>query len=53
MFLVLDVADVDRDMALARHVTLVHQNEGVEDKPSQDKESQETDDMEEGRDYLK
>uniref|UniRef100_A0A7S4NB39 DNA replication licensing factor MCM7 n=1 Tax=Odontella aurita TaxID=265563 RepID=A0A7S4NB39_9STRA len=31
MFLILDVADVDRDMALARHVTFVHQNEGLED----------------------
>ena len=30
MFLILDVADVDRDMALARHVTYVHQNEGTE-----------------------
>ena len=30
MFLILDVADVDRDMALARHVTFVHQNEGTE-----------------------
>jgi DNA replication licensing factor MCM7 len=30
MFLILDVADVDRDMALARHVTFVHQNEGLE-----------------------
>jgi len=30
MFLILDVADVDRDMALARHVTFVHQNEGVD-----------------------
>jgi DNA replication licensing factor MCM7 len=29
MFLILDVADVDRDMALARHVTFVHQNEGL------------------------
>jgi len=29
MFLILDVADIDRDMALARHVTFVHQNEGV------------------------
>lgn len=47
MFLVLDVADVDRDMALARHVTLVHQNEGLEDKPSQATESLENDDMEE------
>jgi DNA replication licensing factor MCM7 len=30
MFLILDVADIDRDMALARHVTFVHQNEGME-----------------------
>mmetsp|Transcript_44388 Transcript_44388/g.79633 ORF Transcript_44388/g.79633 Transcript_44388/m.79633 type:complete len:912 (-) Transcript_44388:151-2886(-) len=30
MFLILDIADVDRDMALARHVTFVHQNEGVD-----------------------
>ena len=30
MFLVLDIPDVDRDMALARHVTLVHQTEGVD-----------------------
>lgn len=29
LFLILDVADVDKDMALARHVTLVHQNEGL------------------------
>ena len=29
MFLILDVADVDKDMALARHVTFVHQNEGL------------------------
>ena len=32
MFLILDVADVDRDMALARHVTFVHQNEGTDNK---------------------
>ena len=32
MFLILDVADVDRDMALARHVTYVHQNEGTDTK---------------------
>lgn len=32
MFLILDVADVDKDMALARHVTLVHQNEGLNHK---------------------
>jgi len=29
LFLILDFADVDRDMALARHVTFVHQNEGL------------------------
>jgi DNA replication licensing factor MCM7 len=30
MFLILDIANVDRDIALARHVTFVHQNEGVQ-----------------------
>ena len=39
MFLILDIADVDRDMALARHVTFVHQNEGLEGaKPAGTKE---------------
>lgn len=32
MFLILDIADVDKDMALARHVTFVHQNEGLKSK---------------------
>eukprot|EP00533_Pseudo-nitzschia_delicatissima_P003406 CAMPEP_0116083570 /NCGR_PEP_ID=MMETSP0327-20121206/3346_1 /TAXON_ID=44447 /ORGANISM="Pseudo-nitzschia delicatissima, Strain B596" /LENGTH=876 /DNA_ID=CAMNT_0003574471 /DNA_START=56 /DNA_END=2686 /DNA_ORIENTATION=- len=32
MFLILDTPDMDRDMALARHVTFVHQNEGLEEK---------------------
>ena len=36
MFLVLDIADVDRDMALARHVTLVHQNEGLKKEKNKD-----------------
>lgn len=36
MFLVLDIADIDRDMALARHVTLVHQNEGLKRDGQQD-----------------
>ena len=44
LFLVLDIADVDRDMALARHVTLVHQNEGRkesnEDEDSNDGEGE-------------
>jgi DNA replication licensing factor MCM7 len=30
LYLILDIADVDHDMALARHVTFVHQNEGLE-----------------------
>lgn len=30
LFLILDKADIDRDTALARHVTSVHQNESVE-----------------------
>lgn len=29
MFLILDVADVDKDIALARHVTFVHRHNGV------------------------
>jgi DNA replication licensing factor MCM7 len=37
MFLILDIADVDFDIALARHVTFVHQNEGVK-KSSDDSE---------------
>jgi DNA replication licensing factor MCM7 len=36
LFLVLDIADVERDMALARHVTLVHQNEGLTVKERND-----------------
>jgi DNA replication licensing factor MCM7 len=32
MFLILDIPDMDRDMALARHVTFVHQNEGLEER---------------------
>jgi DNA replication licensing factor MCM7 len=43
MFLILDIPDVDRDMALARHVTYVHQNEGLDERPvdndSDDEES--------------
>eukprot|EP00548_Thalassiothrix_antarctica_P012990 CAMPEP_0194173354 /NCGR_PEP_ID=MMETSP0154-20130528/7698_1 /TAXON_ID=1049557 /ORGANISM="Thalassiothrix antarctica, Strain L6-D1" /LENGTH=863 /DNA_ID=CAMNT_0038886385 /DNA_START=37 /DNA_END=2624 /DNA_ORIENTATION=+ len=40
MFLILDVADVDNDMALARHVTLVHQNEGLEKKGPDDNDDE-------------
>ena len=29
MFLILDISNVEKDMALARHVTFVHQNEGL------------------------
>jgi DNA replication licensing factor MCM7 len=36
LFLVLDIADVDKDLALARHVTLVHQNEGVQAANAED-----------------
>ena len=36
MFLILDIPDVDRDMALARHVTFVHQNEGLEQRREED-----------------
>jgi len=36
MFLILDQPDLDKDIALARHVTFVHQNEGVEGKDQTD-----------------
>ena len=35
MFLILDVSNVEKDMALARHVTFVHQNEGLTVKKSE------------------
>ena len=44
MFLILDVANVDRDMALARHVTLVHQNEGLEKANLVSSNTQDTED---------
>ena len=44
MFLILDVADVDRDMALARHVTYVHKNEGLDVKETNEEEDMEKDD---------
>lgn len=50
LFLVLDIADVDRDMALARHVTMVHQNEGLEEKTDPTKDSNGDDDMEDAND---
>lgn len=43
MFLILDVADVDKDMALARHVTFVHQNEGLKNKTDVMDESEDSD----------
>jgi DNA replication licensing factor MCM7 len=43
LFLVLDVADVERDMALARHVTLVHQNEGLKERNESDDSDAEDD----------
>jgi len=48
MFLILDTPDVDHDMALARHVTYVHQNEGLDEKKddvlSEDEEENENED---------
>lgn len=54
MFLILDVADVDRDMALARHVTYVHQNEGTESAKKSDAVDtvpMDEDDMEDADDF--
>eukprot|EP00977_Amphora_coffeiformis_P012750 scaffold3226_cov160-Amphora_coffeaeformis.AAC.11 len=44
LFLVLDIADIDKDMALARHVTLVHQNEGRKSTGADDENDMEEDD---------
>lgn len=44
MFLILDTPDMDRDMALARHVTFVHQNEGLEERQDDDNHDDDDDD---------
>jgi len=44
VFLILDTPDMDHDMALARHVTFVHQNEGLEER----QEDLDSDDEEDG-----
>jgi DNA replication licensing factor MCM7 len=49
MFLILDIADVDKDMALARHVTLVHQNEGLRTMDDGDDTEKDIDDDEDGK----
>jgi DNA replication licensing factor MCM7 len=43
LFLILDVADVDKDMALARHVALVHENEGRKATDKENKRNGEQD----------
>lgn len=45
MFLILDTPDMDKDMALARHVTFVHQNEGLDERQDA---ADETDNLAEG-----
>lgn len=44
MFLILDVADVDKDIALARHVTFVHRHNGVSASVVSSEEDGEDDD---------
>ena len=44
MFLILDTPNMEKDIALARHVTFVHQNEGLEEKQDNDDDSDEEDD---------
>lgn len=44
IFLILDTPDMDKDIALARHVTFVHQNEGLEEKQNEDDDSDDEDD---------
>jgi DNA replication licensing factor MCM7 len=53
MYLILDIANVDRDIALARHVTFVHQNEGVKkttDEEKKDVGDSDSDDEDENKD---
>ncbi len=50
MFLILDIADVDRDMALARHVTFVHQNEGLSARKRTPATIEDSEDEEDGDD---
>lgn len=50
MFLILDTPNMDKDMALARHVTFVHQNEGLEQK--QDEDEDDVDEEEKSTDSL-
>ena len=50
LYLVLDIADVDRDMALARHVTLVHQNEGRKERNDESDDSNDEEGATEGDD---
>lgn len=44
MFLILDTPNMEKDIALARHVTFVHQNEGLEEKQDDHDDSDEDDD---------
>ena len=39
MFLLLDNADTDKDIALARHVTFVHRHNGISEKTEEEKHS--------------
>lgn len=52
LFLILDIADIDKDMALARHVTLVHQNEGRKSMGMDDDEEDEPEEEEDDSDVV-
>jgi DNA replication licensing factor MCM7 len=43
LFLILDTPNMEKDIALARHVTFVHQNEGLEEKQDDDDDSDDDD----------
>jgi len=53
VFLILDTPDMERDMALARHVTFVHQNEGLEERNrnGMDSDGNDDDDDDHGDDH--
>jgi DNA replication licensing factor MCM7 len=50
MFLILDIADADKDIALARHVTFVHRYNGVAINPDDEEDNDDDDASDRGGD---
>jgi len=49
MFLLLDKADSEKDLSLARHVTFVHRHHGISEKGDEDEDSSDEEDDERSR----